>query len=301
MKPEVLSATSKTVSSLFTALSRLWIALLALTLFSTAAHAAPPALVYVVTLGANGPQFGAVDLGSGRFLPIGKPEPAQLADLVWWKGQLLSLSLSDPYVGDLVRINPFSGAMTVIGSTGLGYNAFSLAESGGKLYLTDVTGNLYSVNPHTGGATLVAATGMPADPTVPFTSNSDGTLNLCDQSFYGVGGSLFVTFDAFNIDPATLVINKDPANPSVTPALYRINPSTGVATVVGPTYIQFGSTVALGGKLYAFRLSPTGFADGAPVAFSELYTLDVSTGQPTFLRFIDSDSGIIVGAAPVIP
>lgn len=301
MKPELLPIISKSPFSRFAVLSKAWVALLALALFSTAAHAAPPGLTYVITIGPNGPQFGAVDLANGRFLPIGKPAPAELADILWWKGSLLSLAVSDPYAGDLVRINPINGQVSVVGSTGLGYNAFSLAELNGKLYLTDVSGNLYTVDPHTGAATFIAATGIPADPEIPFTTNPNGTLNLCDQSFYAKGGSLYVTFDAFNIDPATLVIDKDPADVSVAPALYRVDPSTGAATLVGPTYVQIGATVASGGQFYAFRLTATGFANGAPTAFSELYTLDVTTGQPQFLRTIDPAAGIIVGAAPLIP
>ena len=297
----LLSGTRKPLVSRVAAQSTLWIALLAITLFSPAAHAGSPQLVYVVTAGSNGPQFGAVDLGSGRFLPIGKPSPAELADLVWWKGSLLSLAVTDPYAGDLVRINPLNGTISVVGPTGLGYNAFSIANVGGTLYLTDFSGNLYTVDPRTGGATFFAATGLPADVVPPFTTNSDGTLNLCDQTFYAMGGSLYVTFDAFNIDPATLALDKSPSNLSISPALYRINPATGAATMVGPTYFQFGATVALGGKFYGIRLSPTGFAYGVPTAFSELYTLDVTTGQASFVRVIDPAAGTIFGAAPVVP
>src|SRR5271170_6290674 len=133
------------VLSRLTTLSQVLVAVLALTFTATAASAEH--LVYVVTVSPNGPQFGAVDLTTGRFVPIGKPEPAELSNLVWWKGSLLSLAASDPYAGDLVRINPLNGKITVIGSTGLGYNAFDLAEVHGKLYLTDFSNNIYSVDP----------------------------------------------------------------------------------------------------------------------------------------------------------
>jgi hypothetical protein len=60
---------------------------------------------------------------------------------------LLSLATSAPLLGDLVKINPVTGE---VGATGLGSNAFSFAEAGRKLYLTDFSNNLYSVDPQTG-------------------------------------------------------------------------------------------------------------------------------------------------------
>jgi hypothetical protein len=286
------------VLSKLATLSNALIALLVLTLVPAVANAASPGLVYVVTVTATGPQFGVVDLANGKFLPIGKPEPAALSNLVWWQGSLLSLATSDPYAGDLVRIDPFTGEITVIGATGLGYNAFSLAETRGKLYLTDFSNNLYSVHPHTGAATLIAATGMPPDPSIPFTTNSDGTFNLCDESVYHLDGKLYATFDSFNIDPVTLLFDKDPANATVSPALYRIDPSTGSATLIGPTNLDLGAAVAVDGEYYAFRLSFTGFTAGFPTAFSELVKLDLATGQTKFVRLIDPSAGTIFGAAP---
>lgn len=280
-------------------LPALWAVMLAI--FATAAQAATHQLVYSVSLAANGPQFGAVDLSSGHYLPIGKPLPTIPTDLVWWNGSLLTLGTTDPYAGDIMRINPLNGKVTRLGATGLGYNAFSIASVGGKLYLTDLSGNLYTIDPRTWAATFFASTGIPADPTIPFTTNPDGTLNLCDQTFNAVGGSLYVTFDAFNLDPSTLAINKDPSNPNVGPALYRIDPATGIATLVSPVYFQLGATVPVGSQVFGFRLAPTGFIDGFPTAFSELYTLDVTTGQASFVRNIDPAAGTIFGAAPVVP
>jgi len=297
MTTKVLTAARTAGLSKLVTLTQALLVLLAIALFSAAAKAAP--FVYVVTLAAHGPQFGAVDLGNGRFIPIGRPAPASLANLVWWKGSLLSLATSDPYAGDLVRINPWTGKITVIGSTGLGFNAFDLAEVRGKLYLTDFNNNLYSVDPGSGAATMIAATGIPADPNIPFTTNDNGTLNLCDESFYGVGGKLYATFDSFNIDPNTLMIDESPDDATVGPALYRIEPATGVATLIGPTNLQLGATVDVDGKYYAFRLSVTGFTGGFPQGFSELVTLDLVTGKTTFLRIVDPAAGSIIGAAPI--
>jgi hypothetical protein len=293
------------VLSKLTTLSKVSMVLLALTLFTTVASAAfrlnPASSVYVVSLTQNGPQFGAVNLANGSFTPIGPTAPVNLANLVWWRGELLSLAASDPYAGYLVRINPANGAITPIGPTGQGFNAFDLAEVNGKLYLTDFQNNFYSINPFNGAATLIAATGMPPDPNIPFTLNPDGTFNLCDESLYSVGGRLYATFDSFNIDEVSLAIDENPANASVAPALYRIDPSTGKATRIGPTDLGIGATVALDGRFYAFEAPVTGFVDGFPVGGSELYELNLANGKTTFIHAIDPAAGPIFGAAPVLP
>jgi hypothetical protein len=264
---------------------------LALVLFAASASAEP--FVYVVTLSK---QFGTVDLASGAFHPIGGPTTESLSNLVWWHGSLLSLTTSDPIPGYLVKINPATGETKVIGATGLGFNAFDLAEVRGRLYLTDFSNNIYSVDPATGVASPIGATGMPPDPTIPFTFNDDGTLNLCDESFYGVGGMLYATFDSFRVDPNSLEIT-----PAVNPALYRIDPSTGVATVIGPTALQLGASVEVDGKFYAFRVVITDFTEFGLEAYSQLVTLDLATGKTVFVRDIDAAPGPIFGAAPVRP
>jgi hypothetical protein len=206
-------------------------------------------------------------------------------------GTLLSLgSIS----GDLVAINPSTGATTVIGPTGLGANAFSLGEAGGKLYATDFQNNLYSVSAVSGAAHLIGATGMPPDPTVPFTTNPDGTLNLCDETFYGVGNKLYASFDSFQIDPATLAMTTH-----VNPNLWVIDPTTGKATLIAPTSLNLGSSLDENGTMYAFRIVTTGFSGGFPVAFNALDTLNLANGATAFVRNIDATAGPIFGATPV--
>lgn len=300
MKTKAPAADKKGVFSKLTTFSQGLLVLLALTLFTTTANAAPPlnplTTVYVVGLSDNGTVFGYINLVNGAFHQTALTEP--LSNLVWWHSELLSLSSSD---GNLVKIDPQSGDLTVIGPTGLGANAFSLGELNGKLYLTDFSNNIYSVNPHTGAATLMTATGMPPDPNVPFTFNPDGTFNLCDESFYGIGGSLYATFDSLNVDPVTAVVDENPADATVSPALYRINPKTGEATLIGPTDLGIGATFVLDGFVLGFESQVTGFNEFGPTGVTELIALDLNNGKTKLVRNIDPTVIAIFGAAPILP
>jgi hypothetical protein len=255
-----------------------------------AASAGQDKAVYVVT---GSQQFGTVDLATGAFHQIGPGTPEPDSSLVPGPhGMLFSLATLS---GSLVSINPATGATTVIGPTGLGSSAFDLAEAGGKLYMTDFSNNLYSVNAASGAATLIGPTGIPPDPAVPFTFNpDDGTFNLCDETLYGVGDKLYATFDSFKLDPATLAVTQTTA-----PDLWQIDPATGLATLVAPTTLMLGASADMDGTFYAFHLVPTAFSSFGPVAFSQLVTLDLTNGNITFVRNIDSAAGPIFGAAPV--
>lgn len=258
---------------------------LAVAIFAAPASAAPS--VYVVNLDN---QFGTVNLSTGTFHVIGNASPDGQSNLVWGtNGSLYSLTVT----GNLETVNTSTGAATVVGPTGLRFNAFDLAGVGGKLYATDLSNNLYSVNPNTGGATFIAATGMPPDPSIPFTINPDGTWNLCDETLYGVGGRLYATFDSFTIDPNTLAIKT-----VVAPNLYWIDPSTGLATLIGPTSMQLGASVEVGSNFYAFHLVPIGWSPFGPIVESELYSVNLSNGSTRFLGSIDPNAGPIFGAAP---
>ena len=72
-------------------------------------------LVYVITVGL---EFGAIDLRSGAFLPIGPGLPANVGDglIPGPRRSLLSLGFD----GSLVAIDPATGKTSVVGPTGLG-------------------------------------------------------------------------------------------------------------------------------------------------------------------------------------
>ncbi len=293
MLMQVAGATRFRGLAMFGKLSSLiWLALI---LCAASANAAP--FVYVVTLSQ---QFGTLDLANGTFHEIGNPTPDQMANLVWGpEGILYSMTVTGADAGSLAKINPRTGEVTDIGPTGLGFNAFSLAGIRGKLYATDFSNNFYQVDSKTGEATLITATGMPPDPNVPFTFNSDGSFNLCDEGFYGIGKELYATFDAFAFDP-----NAAPpitANVFVAPAIYRIDPTTGRATYVAETDLNLSAFVEVDEEVYGFRGVLDGFDTtyDFPVAHAEIVRLDLRTGRTGKPIEVDPSIGPIFGAAPI--
>ncbi len=238
-------------------------------------------LVYVVT---DSQQFGTVNLATGAFHQIGPDTPEGQATLVPGpNGSLLSLTFS----GNLESINPATGATSVIGATGLGGStgfALSLAEVGGALYGTDSSNNLYSVNAANGVSHLIGPTGIPGVPPRPAEF---------DESLYGTNGKLFATFDAFITDPATLQLTT-----VVSPNLYQIDPSTGLATLLAPTILQIIASVAANDTFYGFKGSLS-----APntIATSQVVTLDLANGNTSFVANIDPAATGILGATPAVP
>ena len=274
-------------------MKRSFYATLTLALFvavvSLTASAKAQRLVYVVT---SSQQFGTVDLATGAFHQIGPNTPEPQANLVWAPdGTLYSLSL---ITASLEKINPATGEVTFIGPTGLGPNAFDLAWADGQLYATDLSNNIYSVDPSTGVATLLRATGMPPDQIYPFTFNADGTIELCDEGFYGFAGRLFAIYDEFTLNPATLAIT-----PVTAAALYEINPHTGVASRIASVPMNIGSMVEVSGRFYGFRWLTLDVGPFGPEIQSQLVSIDISNGNVAPLRYIDTAAGGILGAVPV--
>lgn len=177
----------------------------------------------------------------------------------------------------------------------MGGNANTFGALGTTLYATDLNNNLYTVNPTTGLATLVGATGIPADPTIPFTNNPDGSFNLTDESLFGVNGKLYATFDAFAIGT-----DGHTATVQVSPALWEIDPTTGAAAYLSSIPLHVLSTFDVNGALYAFQGFPTP-ATPFPAPEVDLMALHLSDGTTTFVGNLDPAAGPISGATPAVP
>lgn len=269
-----------------------WFLSLAAMAGSITASAWADQLVYVTNF-TN--QFGTVDLFTGAFTPISNlpaSDGGRTGGFVAeTDGSLLTLGVN----GDLFSISPATGTATDIGATGLGGNANMLAGLGGVVYATDFSNNLYKVNTTTGVATLINATGIPAAPHAPFTSNADGSINLLDESLTGAGGKLYATFDAFSVDSSGNSTTTQDA-----PYLWQIDPTTGLATLVGSTADHITSAVNVDGTVYGFEgtiNSQYNFFNPGPLI--QVVTLDLTNGDTSFVSDVDASAGAIFAASPV--
>jgi hypothetical protein len=156
---------------------------------------------------------------------------------------------------------------------------------GGTIYATDFSNNLYTMNPLTGAATLIGPTGIPAVPAIPGTTNPDGSFDAFDESLFSAGGNLYATFDAITIDPSTFTFTS-----VISPDLYKINPSTGHATLIAPTALTIGAVVGVKGTFYAFN-SMAGEVD----------TLNLANGNTAAVSNIPQGGGLLVQGAASTP
>jgi hypothetical protein len=172
-----------------------------------------------------------------------------------------------------------NGAFHVIGP-GVPEGSSGLVQGpNGSLLTLTFSGDLDSINPSTGVASLVGATGLadcstPASPCGPTSANTLGQM----------GGTIYAT--DFQND------------------LYTVNPSTGTATLIGPTGIpgipfiplstnpdgSFNaydeSIFGAAGKLYVtfdtITVDPTTFAV-TPAIAPDLYQINLATGLATLV------------------
>jgi hypothetical protein len=242
---------------------------LALALSTVSGKAGP--LLYVVTFsgqfGAPTPgQFGTINPTTGVYTQIGPSMTDPLGGLVPGPGGLIGVSFS----GNLDSVNPATGAVSVIGATGLGGIALDTAELNGTVYETDLNQNLYSINTATGLASLIGNTGIDPAPTDP--------ADLFDEAFFSANGTLYATWDSFNATTLALVDD---------PELYRINTTTGVATEIGVTASQIDAAIDVNGTVYAFTAAST----------PQVLSLNLATGNTGFVTNYDPAAFFITGTA----
>jgi hypothetical protein len=154
--------------------------------------------------------------------------------------------------------------------------------SNGSLLTLGFDGNLTSINPATGLTTIIGPTGLSdcSTPAAPCGSMSAGVLA-------GLGGTLYATDFSQN--------------------LYRVNPATGAATLIGPTGIPavpFPSHFTSNPDGTANVMSATLFAaSGNLYATFDTNRLDPATGQltigiPNSLYQINPDTAVTTRIAP---
>lgn len=261
---------------------------LAFALVTTAGNA--DSFVYIVN---GSQQFGTVNLATGAFQQIGPPQPeaGSFGLAAAPNGSLVTFA----YSSNLYSINPATGVPTLVGPTGLDdcatvtshcgpTSANTLGSLAGKIYATDLQNSLYDLNPVTGAATLIGPTGIPAIPFVPGSLNPDGTINFYDQAIFDAGGKLYITFDAFVLDLGSFSV----VSTIVAPALYQIDPSTGLGTLIGATDLGIGAVTGVNGTYYAFN-----------DLTSQIGSLNLTSGNTNFVSNFDPAAGVIQGASPV--
>jgi len=271
---------------------------------ASAGHDTPAAsrslLVYVVT---NDPQtgaagFGAVDLGSGDFLPIGSGLPQDLGHALVPQPGTSFLSMA--FSGNLYAIDPRKGEASLVGATGLGdcstpaspcgpNSAVTLGRLNNSYYALDFSQNFYSVDPATGAAKLIGPTGIPPITAAPGSIDpSNGKLNLYDETLFSFRGKLYATFDTAQFDFS------NGSEVAVIPAaLYQIDPGTGAATKIAPiTPNDVGNLTVMNvnDTIYAFN-----------TAHLQFVTLDPATGHTEAVSSFDPANGMVCGATAAHP
>jgi hypothetical protein len=219
---------------------------------------------------ASGGQFGTVDLSNGNFSQIGNLANP-LVGLGSSGGILYGL---DSSTGQLIIINPTNAAVTAAGNTGLTTATVFGSLTTGALFAVDSSWGLWSINPATAATTVIGTiavnkTAFPARGSYGYSDSLAGDANY-----------LYFTLDLWTTTPGDVLASQ----------LYRVDPATGAATVIGPTGPEdIAGSAFIGGTLYGF----TGSFVGLP---HEIITLSTSTGAATFVTNVPSGPSSLYGA-----
>ena len=243
---------------------------------------------FAYVLSASG-QFGPINLETGKFLQLNPNVPLSLVGLA--RGPHHTIYGLDA-ANNLVTLDPASGAVTVIGHTGLPLGpgdsiALFASLANGALFAVDFQNFLWSVNRSTGVATKIGFTGIavPPDFAACHCVTANGLAGAEDELFF----SWEVADDPDN--PPT-----HPPSPSDVPStLYRINPHTAAALRVGLTKTA-APIVGLGfvdDTLYGFTFGP---AVGEP---NRILKISRGSGKAKVVTDQDSSLDPVFAAIPV--
>jgi hypothetical protein len=246
-----------------TSLSASCLAALVLSCVPLAARAAPIAWGVRADTGDH---LFSIDLATGTATDYGQI-PIGAEGLAFSGGRLFAIDGDAPYFWDVTPPGwvpvtwPTVGFGTLIGSTGprLGLDADLASDSAGRLYnlqgapsYTEPHSYLYEIDPATGASTL--------------------------------RWSADIYADAFAIDAAGRGFAIDT---KVTDALYRVDLTTGVFTLIG--------SLGLGDILYhsGAAFDATGalwlITTAVPATPSEIYRIDTTTGAASFVAIVTVD------------
>ena len=184
-------------------------------------------------------RFGSLDSTTASYTQIGTLPIAQAAGIGALGGILYVQSMQ----GELLTVNPVTGASTVVGNADLSSTSEIFSGGADGLFEFDSQSKLYSINSTTGAATLIGATGLPA--------NNGGW----DTSISQDGTDLFVTAGGGGkIDE-----------------LYEINTITGKAVDLGSTGVSgIAGSAIVGEYLDLFQYNAgTNYIYSAPVGSTD--------------------------------
>ena len=205
--------------------------------------------------------FGIENLGTGAFTPISPVAGfvPQNGGLAWAGGTLYT---ENTPTNTIYAVNPATGGFTGVGTVNVSATDLSvLGASGGILYeLAFPSMNLYSFNPVSGVTTLIGPTGIPAP--------ASDLSNLGQILLTGLGANLYA--DYYLLD--------NMGHPIVPDGLYRIDPLTGQATLVGG--LSGGGECLLG--LGTVNNTLYGFGQSGCSGQPGIYSIDGNTAATTF-------------------
>lgn len=203
----------------------------------------------------------------------------------------------------LYRIDPITGAASLVGNTGIRQiNGLAFDSSTATMYALTTDSKLYRINLLNGASNLIAsrADTLP-EGDIAFGPDGDfiatrgfelGSLNRSTAGFSPIGGMGAAANDvsglAFDGSGALFGYAK---NGTLEDTLLSINPDTGSASVIGPTGIS--TAPAVGGLAFDSDLSTLFLSDGA-----SLYSVNRDTGAASLIgaHGVSGFSGLAVPA-----